>query len=99
MDKKWKLLENKFSKRYKGFKCFFSTASVDAGNLINTYLSFKNAGKGNDWCYSRQIGANKSQKLALDFHDDEVDARFCVRSIQLTSVNDVVDELKVMLFV
>jgi hypothetical protein len=35
---------------------FFSTAAVDAGKFINTYLNFKYAGGGNDVCYLRQIG-------------------------------------------
>ena len=53
---------------------FFST--VDAGKFINTYLNFKYAGGGNDLCYLRQIGVREAHKLALDFHDDDIDARF-----------------------
>ncbi len=34
-----------------GSNAFFNTAPVDAGNLTNTYLNFKNAGTNSDWCY------------------------------------------------
>jgi hypothetical protein len=50
-------------------------------SLINTYIAFKGSGAGNDWAYLRQIGDNEAIKLALDFHDDANDARFCIRSI------------------
>jgi hypothetical protein len=62
-------------------------------NVTNTYLNFKNAGGGNDWCYLRQIGASEAYKLALDFHDDDIDARFCIRSIQSAGGTDIVKEV------
>ncbi len=40
----------------KTSNAFFSTAAVDAGMFVNTYLNFKYAGGGNDLCYLRQIG-------------------------------------------
>ena len=76
-----------------GSNAFFSTASVDAGNLTNTYINFKNAGSNSDWCYLRQIGGDNSYKLALDFHDDDADARFCIRKIQSTVATDIISEV------
>ncbi len=56
---------------------------IDAVDLSNTYLNFKGAGAGNDCCYLRQIGTtNEAYKLAFDFHDDDNDARFCIRSVR-----------------
>ncbi len=65
---------------------------IDAGNLTNTYLNLKDAGANSDWCYIRQIGASNAYKLAFDFHDD-VDARFCIRSIQSTNNPDTITEV------
>ncbi len=59
-----------------GSNAFFSTAAVDAGTFINTYLNFKYALGGNDLCDLRQIGVREAYKLAVDFHDDDIDARF-----------------------
>ncbi len=73
---------------------FFSTTAVDAVNVTNTYLNFKNAGGGNDWCYLRQIGTSEAYELALDFHYDDIDARFCIRSIQSAGAGtDIVKEV------
>jgi hypothetical protein len=41
-------------------------------------MNFKNAGSVSDWCYLRQTGGNNAIKLALDFHDDINNARFCI---------------------
>jgi hypothetical protein len=71
---------------------FFSSGPVDAGNLTNTYINFKFADTGNDWCYLRQIGGNNAFKLAFDFHDDS-EARFCIRSIESTLTPDNIIEL------
>jgi hypothetical protein len=67
--------------------------AVDAGNLTNTYINFKNAGAAGDWCYLRQIGTSEAYKLAFDFHDDNNDARFCLRSVQ-SAVSGGVDVIK-----
>jgi len=72
---------------YKG-----SVTTIDTSNLSNTYFNFKEAGTFNDWCYLRQIGGNNSYKLAFDFHDD-MDARFCIRSIQSTVSPDLTTEV------
>ena len=74
-----------------GSNAFFSTTSIDAGNIANTYINFKGAGAGSDWCYLRQIGGNNAYKLAFDFHDD-VDARFCLRSINSVINPDTIVE-------
>jgi hypothetical protein len=65
-----------------GANAFYETGSVTDTNETNTYINFKWAGAGNDWCYLRQIGGNNTYKLAFDFHDDNNDARFCIRSVQ-----------------
>ncbi len=66
---------------------------VDSNNLTNTYINFKNAGATGDWCYIRQIGTSEAYKLALDFHDDNNDARFCIRNVQ-SSVAGGVDVVR-----
>jgi hypothetical protein len=71
---------------------FFNTTNVNPVNLENTYINFKSAGGTGDWCYLRQIGTPENYKLALDFHDD-IDARFCIRSITSTSNTDVINEV------
>ena len=65
-----------------GANAFYETVSVTDTNETNTYINFKFAGTGNDWCYLRQLGGNNVYKLAFDFHDDNTDARFCLRSVQ-----------------
>ena len=72
---------------------FTNTSGVDAGNLTNTYINFKHGGTDNDWCYLRQIGGNNEYKLALDFHDDGTEGRFCIRSIQSTANPDNITEV------
>ena len=69
--------------------------AVDDGNLTNTYINFKGAGAGTDWCYLRQIGQPELYKLALDFHDDNNDARFCIRSVRSAVAGgvDVINEV------
>jgi hypothetical protein len=54
--------------------------SVETVNKDWTYLTFKPAGTGDDWCYVRQIGGTNSIKLAFDFHDDN-EAKFVIRKI------------------
>ena len=76
-----------------GSNAFTNTTGVDAGNLTNTYINFKECGTGNDWCYLRQIGGNNEYKMALDFHDDGTEARFCIRSIQSTANPDNIIEV------
>ena len=77
-----------------GSTAFFGTGGIDAGNLSNTYLNFKYGGSENDWCYIRQIGTpTNTYKLALDFHDDSDDARFCIRSIESTATVDKIREV------
>jgi hypothetical protein len=75
-----------------GSTAFINTISPDAANLTNTYINFKGAGAGTDWCYLRQIGTNEAIKLALDFHDD-IDARFCIRYNTSTAQPDTVVEV------
>ena len=41
----------------------------------------------------RQIGGDNAYKLAFDLHDDEADARFCIRKIQSTNNPDTVAEV------
>ncbi len=44
--------------------------------------------------YLRQIGGDNTYKLAFDFHDDDADARFCIRKIQSAGQNpDIVKEV------
>ena len=69
---------------------------AENASLINTYIAFKGStvGAGNDWAYLRQIGGNESIKLALDFHDDANDARFCIRGIASAGNNpDIITEV------
>jgi len=65
-----------------GANAFYETSIVTDTNETNTYINFKFAGSSNDWCYLRQLGGNNVYKLAFDFHDDNNDARFCLRSVQ-----------------
>ena len=76
-----------------GSTAFFANSLVDAGNLPNTFINFKYAGSDNDWCYLRQIGGANEYKMALDFHDDGTEARFCIRSIQSTANPDNITEV------
>ena len=78
-----------------GANAFFNTGGVESGNITNTFINFKNAGATGDWCYLRQIGGNEAYKLAFDFHDDNNDARFCIRSINSDpeGVADVIREV------
>ena len=77
-----------------GSTAFYNPSNtIDSGNLTNTYLNLKYAGTDSDWCYLRQIGGNNAFKLAFDFHDDEADARFCIRKIQSTNNPDTVAEV------
>jgi len=76
-----------------GSTAFYNPSNtIDSGNLTNTYMNLKFAGTNNDWCYMRQIGGDNAYKLAFDFHDD-VDARFCIRSITSTANPDTVTEV------
>jgi hypothetical protein len=65
-----------------GADAFYNPGSVTATNRTNTFLSFRGTGIGNDWAYLRNIGGDETIKLALDFHDDNDDARFCIRCVQ-----------------
>jgi hypothetical protein len=76
-----------------GSNAFISPTYIDTANLTNTYINFKNAGSGNDWCNLRQIGGNESIKLAFDFHDDINDARFCIRSSNDYTYPDTIKEV------
>ena len=76
-----------------GANAFHNTTAVSSINLTNTYINFKGAGAGSDWCYIRQIGTSEAYKLALDFHDDNNDARFCIRNVQ-SSVAGGVDVVR-----
>jgi len=67
--------------------------TIDAGNLTNTCLNLKFSGTNNYWCYIRQIGGDNAHKLAFDFHDDEADARFCIRKIRSTANPDIISEV------
>ena len=66
------------------------TQPIDAENASNTYIAFQPAGSNNDWAFLRQIGGNNEMNLALDFHDDDDDGGFVIRSIKSTSNPDVV---------
>jgi hypothetical protein len=68
-------------------------ATVDSGNYSNTYLTFKANVAGNDWCHIRQVGSDNFFKLALDFHDDGDDARFCIRNVKSTDTPDTIIEV------
>jgi hypothetical protein len=59
----------------------YNTADVNASELTNTYISFKEAGSSNDWAYLRQIGGTNAYHMALDFHDDADDAQFSIRTV------------------
>ena len=77
-----------------GSTAFYETSAINPQNLTNTYINFKFAGTGSDWCYIRQIGTTNAYKLAFDFHDDEADARFCIRKIQSAAQStDIIDEV------
>ena len=67
--------------------------TIDSSNLTNTYFNLKYANASSDWCYIRQIGGNNAYKLAFDFHDDNDDARFCIRSIESTANPDITREV------
>jgi hypothetical protein len=42
----------------------------------------------------RQIGGDNTYKLAFDFHDDDADARFCIRKIHSSGQDpDIVNEV------
>lgn len=57
----------------------------------NTYLSFAPLGSVSDWAYLRQIGENNLIHMALDFHDDDNDARFSIRSVKSTANPHIVN--------
>ncbi len=77
-----------------GSTAFFGDAAVNTGNKTNTYINFKFAGSDNDWCYLRQIGSPNAYKLAFDFHDDDNDARFCIRRIHSAGQDpDIISEV------
>jgi len=76
-----------------GGNATYDLGNVDATNKTNTYISFKAAGSGSDWCYIRQIGGNEAYKLALDFCDDGTDARFCIRNNKSTDNPDTITEV------
>jgi hypothetical protein len=75
-----------------GSNAFYFAADVnDTANKTNTYINFKDAVASSDWCCIRQIGTSNNYKLAFDSHDD-VDARFCIRSLTSTDNPDTVKE-------
>jgi len=68
--------------------------TINNENLTNTYINFKGNGNAtDDWCYLRQIGGNNAYKLALDFHDDGNDARFCIRNVASAAEPDSITEV------
>ncbi len=73
-----------------GSNAFISPTYIDTANLTNTYINFKNAGSGGDWCCLSQIGGNEKIKLELDFHDDIVDGRLCIRSFNDYTTPDTI---------
>ena len=77
-----------------GANAFYNTNSVDVGNCSNTYLTFNPNITNNDWCYIRQVGSDYAYKLAFDFHDDDNDARFCIRNVvQPANKPDTITEI------
>jgi hypothetical protein len=79
----------------KGNNAFYSVDPINtitSTNLTNTYLSLKEAGSVNDWCYLRQIGSSDAYKLAFDFYDN-IDANFCLRSIVSSADPDTITEV------
>lgn len=68
-----------------GTSSFQGTTQVDESNRTNTYITFKQAGSGNDWAYLRQIGGTNAQHIALQFHDDANDGRFSIGRIGSSS--------------
>ena len=76
-----------------GSEAFYNPSGVSLENKLNTFLSFRGTGIGNDWAYLRNIGDQESIKLALDFHDDADDARFCIRSVQSSAEPDIIREV------
>jgi hypothetical protein len=66
------------------------SASADAANLTNTYISFTHAGTTDDWAYLRQIGGYNGYHMVLDFHDDGNDARFSIRDVLNSATTDVI---------
>jgi hypothetical protein len=76
-----------------GANAFFETGAVTDANETNTYINFKFAGTGSDWCYLRQIGGTNAYKLAFDFLDDNNDCRFVLRSVQSAAADpDIITE-------
>ena len=39
-------------------------------------------GSGNDWAYLRQLGGTNLIHMVLDFHNDDNDSRFSIRSVK-----------------
>jgi len=76
-----------------GSTAFTNTSGVESANLTNTYINFKHGGSDNDWCYLRQIGGNDEYKMALDFHDNGTESRFCIRNVQSTPPTDIITEV------
>jgi hypothetical protein len=67
---------------------------IDSTSLItNTFITFKEAGTGSDWCYLRQIGVTNDYKLSFDFYDDISNTKFCLRNIQSTVNPDIITEV------
>ena len=76
-----------------GSSAFVNNTNVDTGNLTNTYITFKEAGSTNDWCYVRQIGAANNYKLSLDFHNNGNQANFAIRNINSATNEDTITEV------
>ncbi len=60
--------------------------NLNVSNGVATCISSLGVG---DWCYLRQVGLIEAYKLAFDFHDDNNNARFCIRSVQSSIVRGV----------
>ena len=63
----------------------YNNDTNNSSHYTNTYLSFAYLGSDNDWAYLRQIGGSNLIHMVLDFHDDDNDARFSIRSVQSTA--------------
>ncbi len=76
-----------------GSNAFYSAGAIDTANITNTYLNLKDTAANSDCCYIRPMGGVNAYKLAFDFHDNESDARFCIRKIQSTANPDSISQV------
>ena len=64
------------------FATTYNNDPAKLGDYTNTYISFAPLGSVNDWAYLRQIGGTNLIHMVLDFHDDDNDSRFSIRSVK-----------------